>query len=118
MGIDPGTAITGYGLVDYDDELRLVDCGAILTQPGTALPQRLVAIHRKLSDLILQFHPQAVAVEELFFSKNVRTAMSVGQARGTTISRPKSSRLWPAMAAPARRRCRRWCGYCWVWTPC
>lgn len=85
MGIDPGTAITGYGLVDYDGDLRLVDCGAIITPSGMALPQRLVTIHRTLSDLIGQFQPQAVAVEELFFSKNVRTAMSVGQARGVVL---------------------------------
>jgi crossover junction endodeoxyribonuclease RuvC len=85
LGVDPGTAITGYGLVDYDDNLRLVDCGAIITQPGTPLSQRLVAIHRRLSDLIQQFQPEAVAVEELFFSKNVRTAMSVGQARGVVL---------------------------------
>ncbi len=85
LGIDPGTAITGYGLVDYDDDLRLVDCGAIITPAGMALPQRLVSIHQKLSDLIGRFQPQAVAVEELFFSKNVRTAMSVGQARGVVL---------------------------------
>lgn len=85
LGIDPGTAITGYGLVDYQDELRLVDCGAITTPAGMALPQRLLAIHSDLSAVIARFQPQAVAVEELFFSKNVRTAMSVGQARGVVL---------------------------------
>lgn len=85
LGIDPGTAITGYGLVDYQDELCLVDCGAITTPAGMALPQRLLAIHSDLSAVIARFQPQAVAVEELFFSKNVRTAMSVGQARGVVL---------------------------------
>lgn len=85
LGIDPGTAITGYGLVDYDGELRLVDCGAIVTPAGMALPQRLLAIHKALSAVIARFQPEAVAVEELFFSKNVRTAMSVGQARGVVL---------------------------------
>ncbi|MEI2691289.1 MAG: crossover junction endodeoxyribonuclease RuvC [Anaerolineae bacterium] len=85
LGIDPGTAITGYGLVEFDEELRLVDCGAIVTPVGMTLPQRLLIIHRRLSELILQHRPQAVAVEELFFSKNVRTAMSVGQARGVIL---------------------------------
>lgn len=85
LGVDPGTAITGYGLVDYDDELRLVHCGAIVTPAGMTLPQRLLIIHRELGDLIRQHQPQAVAVEELFFSKNVRTAMSVGQARGVVL---------------------------------
>lgn len=85
LGIDPGTAITGYGLVDYDGELRLVDCGAIVTPAGMALPQRLLAIHKALSAVIARFQPETVAVEELFFSKNVRTAMSVGQARGVVL---------------------------------
>jgi crossover junction endodeoxyribonuclease RuvC len=85
LGIDPGTAITGYGLVDYDGDLQLVDCGAFVTPAGMALPQRLLAIHRDLSAVIARFQPEAVAVEELFFSKNVRTAMSVGQARGVVL---------------------------------
>jgi crossover junction endodeoxyribonuclease RuvC len=85
LGIDPGTAITGYGLVDYDGDLHLVDCGAVITPPGMALPQRLLAIHRELSAVIARFQPETVAVEELFFSKNVRTAMSVGQARGVVL---------------------------------
>jgi crossover junction endodeoxyribonuclease RuvC len=85
LGIDPGTATTGYGLVDYDGDLRLVDCGAIVTPAGVALPQRLLAIHRDLSALIARLQPDAVAVEELFFSKNVRTAMSVGHARGVIL---------------------------------
>ena len=85
LGIDPGTAITGYGLVDFQDDLRLVDCGAIVTPAGMALPQRLLAIHHDLSAILARFHPQVAAVEELFFSKNVRTAMSVGHARGVVL---------------------------------
>lgn len=85
LGVDPGTAITGYGLVDFDGELRLVHSGAILTPAGMALPQRLLLIHRQLSELIQRYQPDAAAVEELFFSKNVRTAMSVGQARGVIL---------------------------------
>ena len=85
LGIDPGTAITGYGLVEQIDELRLVDAGAILTPAGTPLAERLLTIHQQLSDLISAFEPDAVAVEELFFSKNVRTAMSVGHARGVVL---------------------------------
>lgn len=85
LGVDPGTAITGYGLVDFDGELRLVHSGAILTPAGMALPQRLLLIHRQLSELIQRYQPDAAAVEELFFSRNVRTAMSVGQARGVIL---------------------------------
>ncbi len=85
LGIDPGTAITGFGVVDYHAELSLVECGAITTPAGMALPQRLLAIHQRLSAVIARYQPQAVAVEELFFSKNVRTAMSVSQARGVVL---------------------------------
>lgn len=85
LGVDPGTAITGYGLVDYDGDLRLVDCGAVVTPASMALPQRLLAIHRDLSAVIARLQPESVAVEEVFFSKNVRTAMSVGHARGVIL---------------------------------
>lgn len=85
LGIDPGTAITGFGLVEQDDEQRLVGAGAILTPAGTPLPERLLTIHQQLSGVIDAFRPDAVAVEELFFSKNVRTAMSVGHARGVVL---------------------------------
>jgi crossover junction endodeoxyribonuclease RuvC len=85
LGIDPGTAITGYGLVRQGDELHLVACGVITTPAGMPLPDRLLRIHQELSALLHAYQPQAVAVEELFFSKNVRTAMSVGQARGVVL---------------------------------
>lgn len=85
LGVDPGTAITGYGLVDYDGDLRLVDCGAVVTPASMALPQRLLAIHHDLSAVIARLQPESVAVEEVFFSKNVRTAMSVGHARGVIL---------------------------------
>ena len=85
LGIDPGTATTGYGLVEDGDPLEMVACGVITTPAGTPLPERLLAIHRQLSEVIRSYQPEAVAVEELFFSKNVRTAMSVGQARGAVL---------------------------------
>jgi len=85
LGIDPGTALTGYGLVRQDDELELVACGAIRTSADIDLPERLLAIHDQLTDLIRLHQPAAMAVEELFFSKNVRTAMAVGHARGVIL---------------------------------
>lgn len=86
LGIDPGTAITGYGLVrSADDELTLVDYGAITTSANSPLPQRLQALHQGLTELISHHQPTAVAVEELFFSRNVRTALAVGQARGIVL---------------------------------
>jgi crossover junction endodeoxyribonuclease RuvC len=86
LGIDPGTAITGYGLVKgEDDSLTLVDYGAITTSSDRPLPERLQRIYRELTALIEDRQPTAAAVEELFFSKNVRTALSVGQARGVAL---------------------------------
>ena len=86
LGIDPGTAITGYGLVREDDEgLTLIGCGVITTPADRPLPQRLQTIYRGLTAIIGQHQPDQVAVEELFFSRNVRTALSVGQARGVVL---------------------------------
>jgi len=86
LGIDPGTAITGYGLVKgEDDDLTLVAYGAITTSSDQPQPERLQRIYRELTALIEDRQPTAVAVEELFFSKNVRTALSVGQARGVVL---------------------------------
>ena len=86
LGIDPGTAITGYGVVhEQDDGLSLVACGVVTTSPSEPLPERLQAIYRGLSEVIHRWQPEEAAVEELFFSRNVRTALSVGQARGVAL---------------------------------
>jgi crossover junction endodeoxyribonuclease RuvC len=86
LGIDPGTAITGYGLVREDKAgLALVDCGVITTPAGQPLPERLQAIYRGLRGVVAEHRPQTAAVEELFFSRNARTALSVGHARGVTL---------------------------------
>jgi len=86
LGVDPGTAITGYGLVwGEGDNLRLVDYGTIITPSDKPLPQRLQEIYRQLTALIQERQPEAAAVEQLFFSRNVRTALSVGQARGVVL---------------------------------
>jgi crossover junction endodeoxyribonuclease RuvC len=87
LGIDPGTATTGYALVgeDAEGEARLVRYGVFLTQAGTPMPERLRAIHHDVSELIRDAAPEALAVEELFFSRNVSTALTVGQARGVVL---------------------------------
>ncbi|MGC9333596.1 MAG: crossover junction endodeoxyribonuclease RuvC [Anaerolineae bacterium] len=86
LGIDPGTATTGYGLVREGEEgLALVGCGAITTAAGQPLAVRLQAIYRGLGELIQNYQPDTAAVEELFFSRNVRTALSVGHARGVAL---------------------------------
>jgi crossover junction endodeoxyribonuclease RuvC len=87
IGIDPGTAITGYGLVkeEEDGSLTVVDYGVIQTSAEHAMPDRLVQIYQQLKQIISLHNPQSGAVEKLFFARNVRTALSVGQARGIAL---------------------------------
>jgi len=87
LGIDPGTATTGYGIVKDARDGRLYELGhgVIRTDSKTPYPLRLKAIHDELALLIEQHKPQVVAIEELFFNKNVSSALSVGQARGVVI---------------------------------
>jgi crossover junction endodeoxyribonuclease RuvC len=86
LGVDPGTAITGYGIIASDgDALKMVAYGAITTPADWQLPRRLQRIYTELATLIAQHQPTDAVVEKLFFSKNVRTALSVGQARGVAL---------------------------------
>ncbi|MBV8432484.1 MAG: crossover junction endodeoxyribonuclease RuvC [Solirubrobacterales bacterium] len=86
LGIDPGTADTGYGVVESSGcRLRGLDTGVIQTRAGTPLEQRLADIHGAVSELLDRYQPDAVAVEELYFGVNVRTAFAVGQARGVVL---------------------------------
>jgi crossover junction endodeoxyribonuclease RuvC len=86
LGVDPGTADTGYGIVEsIGSRLRALDSGVIRTKAGTPLEQRLAEIHGAICDLLDQHQPDAVAVEELYFGANVRTAFAVGQARGVML---------------------------------
>jgi crossover junction endodeoxyribonuclease RuvC len=85
LGIDPGSANTGYGVVlSRGGTLAALDGGVIATGPGP-LEQRLAKIHAKVCDLISDHRPDAVAVEELYFGQNARTAFAVGQARGVVL---------------------------------
>ncbi len=86
LGIDPGTAITGFGVVKEENNAsRALDYGVIRTPANQPLPQRLVTIYAELNALLDRHQPDAVAVEEVFFSKNARTALSVGHARGVVL---------------------------------
>ena len=86
LGIDPGTATTGYGLVtETDGQLRAVAYGVIATPSDWLMPQRLQKIYHDLAALIREHHPTEGAVEQLFFSRNVKTALAVGQARGVVL---------------------------------
>lgn len=86
LGIDPGTAITGYGVVRADvDPIEIIAYGAVVTPSDWEMPRRLAHIYGELCALISQYQPSDAVVEKLFFSKNVRTALSVGQARGVAL---------------------------------
>jgi len=87
IGIDPGIATTGYGLVRerQDGSLETVAYGAILTPANTPLAERLLDLHNQLLKILLLHQPLSGAVEKLFFQRNVRTAITVGQARGVAM---------------------------------
>jgi len=86
LGIDPGTAMLGYGVVERSgSRLRMVDVGCLETSASETLPARLLQIHRVVTDLIELHRPDILAVERLFFSKNAQTAFAVGQARGVVL---------------------------------
>jgi crossover junction endodeoxyribonuclease RuvC len=86
LGIDPGTAMLGYGLIERTGpRLRAIDYGVITTPSQMPLPERLEIIYLTLTDLIELHAPAIVGVERLFFTKNVQTAFAVGQARGVVL---------------------------------
>jgi crossover junction endodeoxyribonuclease RuvC len=86
LGIDPGTASTGFGVVESaGSRLRAVEEGVIVTLPGTPLERRLADIHERVTELLDSHGADALAIEELYFGANVRTAFAVGQARGVVL---------------------------------
>ena len=95
LGIDPGTAILGYGLVreHNDGSLEAVDFDVIRTSAKKPMPERLQTIHRELKSLIDRYQPDRAGVEELFFSRNVTTAITVAQARGVILLTLQNARL-------------------------
>ena len=87
LGIDPGTATTGYGVVRGDGSglATLVECGVIRTRARDPLPMRLHEIHDGVSELIRRHQPDAMSVEDIFYAKNVRTTVVLGHARGVVL---------------------------------
>ncbi|WDV47533.1 crossover junction endodeoxyribonuclease RuvC [Clostridiaceae bacterium M8S5] len=86
LGIDPGIAIIGYGVIKYEkSKHKVLDYGVITTPAGMSTPDRLKMAYEGIGLLIDKYKPDAVAIEELFFNKNVKTAITVGQARGVLI---------------------------------
>lgn len=86
LGIDPGTAITGYGAVTYArSSCRALGYGAIRTEASEPAPNRLLHIYNTVNDLIKTYTPNALSIERLFYGRNVQSAMAVGQARGVIV---------------------------------
>jgi crossover junction endodeoxyribonuclease RuvC len=87
LGIDPGTATTGYGLVGETPEgnLQALAYGVIITAPDLTMPERLLLLYKNLKEILILHRPESGAVEKLFFQRNVSTALSVGQARGVVL---------------------------------
>ena len=102
LGIDPGSQVTGLGIVDILENKQLTLCyyGCIKTDRNKSLPYRLKQIYTGLADIIQQYHPDYVAVEDIFYSDNVKTAIVMGQARGVSLLAPVNLGILPAEYSP------------------
>ncbi len=86
LGIDPGTVVIGYGIIDSDDdEITYVTCNALTCNQRSAMAERLSYLYNELSDVISRYRPDAVAVEQPFVAKNVRSALAIGKAQAVSI---------------------------------
>ena len=86
FGVDPGFAITGYGVIEYkNNKFKTIDYGVITTDAKTDMHQRLYFINDKLQELLVQYKPDVMSVEELFFNTNIKTAIAVGHGRGVVL---------------------------------
>jgi len=102
LGIDPGTAVTGYGVVRGDGAAHsLVECGVIRTQSRAPLGQRLKEIHDGVAEIIQRHKPDMVAVEDVFYAKNVRTTVVLGHARGVILLACEQHQIRIEEIAPA-----------------
>ncbi len=94
LGIDPGTALTGYGLISKEShKIKLIDYGCIITKNHLATAQRLQIIDQQLKSVIKKYRPEKAAIEDIFFFKNLKTAVKVSQARGVVLARVCRAKL-------------------------
>lgn len=94
LGIDPGFAITGYSIIDYiGNKFNLVTSGAILTEAGESFPLRLEKIYYELNEIIENYKPDSMSIEELFFNNNAKTAINVAQARGVILMTARINKI-------------------------
>ena len=105
LGIDPGTSVTGYGVVESGNGTtgfgRLIECGVLRFARTSPLPRRLAELHEGIVDLIQRHHPTALALENAFYHKNVRTTLVLGHARGVVLLAAQQHRLDIAEYPPA-----------------
>jgi crossover junction endodeoxyribonuclease RuvC len=102
LGIDPGIADTGYGIIETGKGVnyQCLTYGSIVTPAKMPLPERLMLLHQQLTEIIVKYKPQLVCVEDLFFAKNAKTAMIVGQARGVILLTCQLNKLQIASLTP------------------
>src|SRR5512140_860062 len=102
LGIDPGIATTGYGVIRLldDGSMQPVTFGVLVTPPDMPVPRRLLTLYSDLRDLFSAHHPDSCAVEKLFFQRNVSTAIAVGEARGVVLLAAAEAGLQEAASTP------------------
>ena len=101
IGIDPGTGILGFGVIDFDrQKFKLVTAGVISTPAHTPLAERLVDIYDSLCEIINETNPEVMSIEKLFFAQNVTTAISVSHARGVAMLTGQQNGLFMAEYTP------------------
>jgi crossover junction endodeoxyribonuclease RuvC len=94
IGIDPGIAILGYGVLEYEgNKFKVIDYGPVITTNKFKMPERLEIIYDSLDKIFDKYRPDAVAFEELFFNQNAKTAITVGQARGASVLCAQKNKL-------------------------
>jgi crossover junction endodeoxyribonuclease RuvC len=106
LGVDPGTSVTGYGVIETGNGApamgRLIECGVITFSRASPLHRRLHQLHAHVAQLIIRHHPTALALEKAFYQKNVRTTLVLGHARGVILLAAEEAGLQIAEYSPAR----------------
>ncbi len=103
LGIDPGTLAMGYGVIeDEGDQPRMVECGVLTTRSAMPLPERLHELHIGLTDLIVRFRPDEMAIEEPFVARNVRSALAIGRAQAIAMLAAASHNMPVSTYPPAK----------------
>jgi crossover junction endodeoxyribonuclease RuvC len=106
LGVDPGSMVTGYGLIKSNEQKNvLIECGVIRTQSKESLPEKLKEIFEGLSQIITQNQPDELAIEETFYSKNAKSALVMGQARGVAILAGACANISVSEYSPKEVKC-------------